>query len=106
MNQSTSVDAYIENFPVEVQNILQQIRNTISQVAPEAKETIAYGIPTFTLNENLVHFGTLNIISVSIQCLQVIKSFSDECALLCAQRVGSFIFEQAKRMLRRNAGLS
>ena len=37
--------------------MLEQVRETISQAAPEAGETINYGIPTFTLNGNLVHFA-------------------------------------------------
>ena len=52
-----TIDAYIANFPKDVQQILQKMRATIKKAAPDAKETIKYGIPTFTLNGNLVHFG-------------------------------------------------
>jgi uncharacterized protein YdhG (YjbR/CyaY superfamily) len=52
-----SIDAYINLYPEEVQVILNKIRATIQKAAPEAEETIKYGIPTFTLNGNLVHFG-------------------------------------------------
>jgi len=53
-----SVDAYIAAFPPEVQAILQLIRATVRQVAPEAQETIKYQMPTFTLNgRNLVYFA-------------------------------------------------
>ncbi len=34
-----------------------QVRETIRASAPQAEETIKYGIPTFTLHGNLVHFG-------------------------------------------------
>ncbi len=58
MNQPLTIDAYIQQFPSEVQAILQQIKVTIQQTAPGTKETIKYGIPTFVLNnKNLVHFG-------------------------------------------------
>jgi uncharacterized protein YdhG (YjbR/CyaY superfamily) len=40
-----------------VQKILKQIRTTIKKAAPGAEEAIKYGIPTFVLNENLVHFA-------------------------------------------------
>lgn len=54
----SSVDAYIREFPDDVQKILQQVRNAIHQAAPDAAEKISYGIPTFTLNgKNLVHFA-------------------------------------------------
>ncbi len=52
-----SIDEYISNFPKEVQEKLQTIRQTILKAAPEAKEKISYQIPTFVLNGNLVHFG-------------------------------------------------
>ncbi len=57
MNKPTDTDSYIKAFSKEIQEQLQQIRLTIKQTAPEAEETIAYGIPTFTLNGNLIHFG-------------------------------------------------
>lgn len=52
-----NIDDYISNFPVNVQSILKQLRLTISNVAPNAKETISYQMPTFTLHGNLVHFA-------------------------------------------------
>ena len=54
----TTIDEYIAGFPQEVQAILQQVRETIREAAPDARETINYGIPTFTLQGgNLVHFA-------------------------------------------------
>jgi uncharacterized protein YdhG (YjbR/CyaY superfamily) len=52
-----SIDEYIVTFPKKIQNILERIRQTIKKEAPKAKETIAYQIPTFKLNGNLVHFA-------------------------------------------------
>ncbi len=52
-----SIDEYINNFPDDVKIILQKIRNIISQAAPDANETINYGIPTFKMEGNLVHFA-------------------------------------------------
>lgn len=51
------IDAYIAEFPAPVQQLLQQVRATIAQAAPEATETISYGIPTFYLHGPLVHFA-------------------------------------------------
>lgn len=58
-DKSTSnvIDEYIAQFPADVQKILQKVRKTIRNVAPDAQEKINYGIPTFTLNGNLVHFA-------------------------------------------------
>ena len=52
-----SIDEYIAGFPQDVQEILQKIRATIREAAPDAEEKIAYQIPTFFLKGNLVHFG-------------------------------------------------
>jgi uncharacterized protein YdhG (YjbR/CyaY superfamily) len=50
-------DEYISQFPEELQNKLQQIRMVIRDSAPDATEKISYGMPTFYLNGNLVHFA-------------------------------------------------
>lgn len=55
--QTKNIDEYIAGFPETTQKILEQVRSTIKKAAPEAKEKINYGIPTFTLNGNLVHFA-------------------------------------------------
>jgi len=52
-----TIDEYIAGFPPDVQEILEKIRTTIREAAPEAGETIKYQIPTFTLKGNLVHFA-------------------------------------------------
>jgi uncharacterized protein YdhG (YjbR/CyaY superfamily) len=53
----TSIDEYISTFPKDIQEVLKKLRATIKKAAPNAKETISYQIPTFTLNGNLVHFA-------------------------------------------------
>ncbi len=54
---AATIDEYISGFPKDIQKILQEMRAEIRKAAPEAEEAIKYGIPTFTLNGNLVHFG-------------------------------------------------
>lgn len=53
-----TIDEYIAGHPPEVRQILKKIRATIRKAAPAAQETINYGIPTFALEGNLVHFAT------------------------------------------------
>src|SRR5688572_13688358 len=55
--QPVTIDDYIAGFPRDVQAILQKIRRTIKTAAPDAAEAIKYGLPTFVLHGNLVHFG-------------------------------------------------
>ena len=52
-----NIDEYITGFPPDVQKILQKIRTTIHEAAPEATEKISYQMPTFFLKGNLVHFA-------------------------------------------------
>jgi uncharacterized protein YdhG (YjbR/CyaY superfamily) len=55
--QPRTVDEYIAGFPEDIQQLLQQVRQTIREAAPGAAETIKYAMPTFTLQGNLVHFA-------------------------------------------------
>ena len=55
--QAGNIDEYIAGYPKDIQKLLQTVRTTISQAAPKAEEAIKYGIPTFTLHGNLVHFA-------------------------------------------------
>ncbi|MBC7874839.1 MAG: DUF1801 domain-containing protein [Ferruginibacter sp.] len=52
-----AMNKYIAGFPEPVRKLLEKIRATIRKAAPGAEETINYGVPTFTLNGNLVHFA-------------------------------------------------
>jgi uncharacterized protein YdhG (YjbR/CyaY superfamily) len=52
-----TIDEYIAGFPPDVREILNKVRETIRQAAPQAEETINYQMPTFRLNGNLVHFA-------------------------------------------------
>lgn len=53
-----SVDEYIKTFPDEVQLILEKVRKTIIEKAPEAVESISYGMPAYKTNgKPLVYFA-------------------------------------------------
>ena len=52
-----TIDEYINNFPEDIQIILEKIRQTIRKAAPEATEAISYQMPAFKLNGNLVWFA-------------------------------------------------
>ena len=56
-HQISPIDAYISTFPSNVQDLLNQMRQTIAQAAPQAVEKMSYGMPTFFLRKNLVHFA-------------------------------------------------
>jgi len=52
-----TIDEYIAQFPAEIRDILQKLRQVVREEAPQAEEAIRYRIPTFRLNGNLVHFA-------------------------------------------------
>ena len=75
-----TIDAYIAGFPEDVQAILQQIRRTIHETAPEATEAISYGMPTFKLHGNLVHFGAFKSHIGFYPVPSGMEAFKDELA--------------------------
>jgi uncharacterized protein YdhG (YjbR/CyaY superfamily) len=52
-----NIDEYIEAFPLNVQQIMQELRETIRKAAPQAEERISYQMPSFFLNGVLVYFA-------------------------------------------------
>lgn len=58
--KADTIDEFIEHYPAEIQSLLEQARAAIRKSAPGATEKICYGIPTFVLNGNLVHFAAYN----------------------------------------------
>ena len=57
MNKPKDIREYIAAFPPDVQQLLEQVRAAVQKAAPDATEAISYGMPTFKLNGNLVHFA-------------------------------------------------
>jgi len=56
-SQIENIDDYMAGFPDDIREKLESIRKTIRKAAPKAEEAIKYGMPTFTLEGNLVHFA-------------------------------------------------
>ncbi|HJV43889.1 iron chaperone [Caulobacter sp.] len=54
---AASIDAYLAKLPPDQRQALERLRGQIRTLAPQAEEAIRYGLPTFRLNGNLVHFG-------------------------------------------------
>jgi uncharacterized protein YdhG (YjbR/CyaY superfamily) len=52
-----TIDDYIAGFPAEKRAVLEKIRATIRDAAPDAKEVISYRMPTFTQDGVLVHYA-------------------------------------------------
>jgi uncharacterized protein YdhG (YjbR/CyaY superfamily) len=52
-----TIDQYIAEAPQDVQAKLKTLRTVIKAEVPDAEERIAYGMPTFSQEGNLVHFA-------------------------------------------------
>lgn len=76
-----TMDDYITTFSEAVQVRLQSIRQIIHDAAPDAKETIKYHMPTFTLNTNLISFaGWKNHIALYGFTTAVIEAYKQDLA--------------------------
>jgi uncharacterized protein YdhG (YjbR/CyaY superfamily) len=52
-----TIDQYIAEQPEVLQSVLEQIRQTIRDAAPNAEERMSWQMPTFWQGENLIHFA-------------------------------------------------
>jgi uncharacterized protein YdhG (YjbR/CyaY superfamily) len=53
-----NVDAHISSFPFATQKILREVREIIIKAAPDAAESISYGMPAYKLNgKPLIYFA-------------------------------------------------
>ncbi|HRJ41056.1 MAG: DUF1801 domain-containing protein [Caldilineaceae bacterium] len=96
--KQTTIDEYIAGYPDGVQAILQEIRRTIAEEAPDATEAIAYAIPTFKLRgKNLVHFGAYKNHIGFYPTPPALEAFADELAAYASGK-GSAQFPLDKPM--------
>ncbi|MDR2562646.1 MAG: DUF1801 domain-containing protein [Prevotellaceae bacterium] len=75
-----TVDEYIARFEPEIQIVLNELRNIVKSEAPEASEKISYGMPTFYLNGNLVHFAAFKHHYGFFPAPSAIDEFEEELA--------------------------
>jgi uncharacterized protein YdhG (YjbR/CyaY superfamily) len=54
---AATVESYIAGFPEDVQKVLRKVRATIKRALPQATERISYGMPTYRLDRDVLHFG-------------------------------------------------
>lgn len=52
-----TIDAYIAAQPESVQPLLNQVRDTLCAVLPEAEERISWRMPTYWRKHNIIHFA-------------------------------------------------
>ena len=75
-----NIDEYIAGFPSDVQTSLRKVRAVVRKAAPDAQETLKYRMPTFVLQENLVHFAAFEKHIGFYPTASAIGAFSSELA--------------------------
>jgi uncharacterized protein YdhG (YjbR/CyaY superfamily) len=79
MKTVKTVEEYLNLFPESQRNELERVRKAIKNAAPNAEESISYGMPGYKLNGVLVYFGGFkNHCSFFPAGNSVIKKFGDE----------------------------
>ena len=79
--QMNTIDAYIAQFPPDVQEKLLKIRELIHQIAPEVKEAISYRMPAFSIDgKPLVYFAVFKGHIGFYPTAEGIAKFKDELA--------------------------
>jgi uncharacterized protein YdhG (YjbR/CyaY superfamily) len=80
MKKYDSVDAYLGDLPGDARETLEKIRAAIAAAAPEATETMAYGMPGFYLaGHPLVYFAAFKKhCSFFPASYEVMERFADE----------------------------
>jgi len=78
--KATTIDEYIAEYPSATQTQLYGLRDRIRVIVPDAEEKISYGVPTFTLAGNLVHFAAYQNHIGFYPGASGIKNFTQELA--------------------------
>lgn len=53
----TVITRYIDDCPLRHQPYLLEVYHLLKDILPEAEEKIGYGMPTFYLGQNIIHFS-------------------------------------------------
>jgi uncharacterized protein YdhG (YjbR/CyaY superfamily) len=77
---ANEVDKYLQEVEPQQRAELERIRKLVKQLAPEAQESISYGMPTFKLNKKpLIHFAAFkNHMSIFPASGRIVEKMGDK----------------------------
>jgi uncharacterized protein YdhG (YjbR/CyaY superfamily) len=77
---STSVQDYLASIPADAQEALENLREIIRKVVPEAVEVISYQIPTFRYNERMLvaYSAHKNHCSLHLMSKSLMSAYKEE----------------------------
>ena len=81
MSVIKTVDEYIATAPKDIQGKLKELRAAIQSAAPDALEKISYGMPTFYLKKNLIHFAAFKNHIGLYPAPSGVEAFEDELSV-------------------------
>lgn len=55
--RTDTIESYIASQPQDIQDMLNTIKNTISEAIPDAEQRISWRMPTFWKKHNIIHFA-------------------------------------------------
>jgi uncharacterized protein YdhG (YjbR/CyaY superfamily) len=97
MKELKSLDDYINGYPPEIQQILEEIREAIKSAVPEAKERISYNMLSFRFHGNLVYYGAFKKhIGFYPASMTVFEKFKDELKIYKQSGKGTVQFPYGK----------
>jgi len=78
---AADVDAYLAPLPEADRVALERVRKLIRAAAPDAEETVSYGIPLYKQDGHLIGFGAFKKhLSLFVTNSGVFEEFADELA--------------------------
>ncbi|MGP8022424.1 MAG: iron chaperone [Methanobacterium sp.] len=88
---------YKMDYPPEIQKRLEEIRQAVKSVVPEAKERISYNMPSFWFHGNLLYYGAFkNHIGFYPASKTVFEKFKDELKIYKQSGKGTVQFPYDK----------
>jgi len=90
---------YIMEYPSEIQERLEEIRQLIKSVVPEAEEKISYNMLSFRFHGNLIYYGAFkNHIGFYPASMTVFEEFKDELKIYKQSGKGTVQFPSKKTL--------
>jgi uncharacterized protein YdhG (YjbR/CyaY superfamily) len=83
-----TVAEYIATFPIAVQEKLEQMRAAVKEVAPDAEESLSYGIIGYKHHSKLIWFSA-NKKHIGVYPIYGLEKFETDIAPYIAKRVKS-----------------
>lgn len=96
--QANTVDDYIAQTPDDQRDTLVKLRELIASIAPEAVESISYGIPTYKIKgKPLVYFGTAKKHFALYALSQIVRDANAEALAKYEQSKGTIRFPYGEK---------